>query len=96
MVLQELCENPEAFSRVDERGWYPLHWASVQPVVSVLEMVLYGGSQVHFRLKLGITEKLSESVIDFISLSNMFAISILQTDAGRNNTGGRNLPHICG
>lgn len=41
LVLQELCDFPAAFSQVDERGLYPLHRAAVQPLVSVLEMVLY-------------------------------------------------------
>lgn len=43
LALQELCEFPVAFSQVDECGWYPLHRAVVQPLVPVLEMVLYGG-----------------------------------------------------
>ncbi|XP_028286389.1 ankyrin repeat and SOCS box protein 15 isoform X2 [Parambassis ranga] len=42
-ALQELCDSPAAFTKADERGWYPLHWAAVQPLVPVLEMVLYGG-----------------------------------------------------
>ncbi|XP_068170118.1 ankyrin repeat and SOCS box protein 15-like [Antennarius striatus] len=41
LTLQELCDFPAAFSQVDERGWYPLHRAAVQPLVPVLEMVLY-------------------------------------------------------
>ncbi|KAM7415339.1 hypothetical protein PAMA_019932 [Pampus argenteus] len=41
LALQELCDFPAAFSQVDERGWYPLHRAAVQPLVSVLEAVLY-------------------------------------------------------
>ncbi|XP_029378230.1 ankyrin repeat and SOCS box protein 15 [Echeneis naucrates] len=40
-VLQELCDFPAAFGQVDEQGWYPLHRAAVQPLVSVLEAVLY-------------------------------------------------------
>uniref|UniRef100_A0A3Q3ECF9 Ankyrin repeat and SOCS box containing 15a n=1 Tax=Labrus bergylta TaxID=56723 RepID=A0A3Q3ECF9_9LABR len=43
LALQDLCDFPAAFNHVDERGWYPLHWAVVQPLVQVLEMVLYGG-----------------------------------------------------
>lgn len=42
LALQELCDFPEAFSRVDEQGWYPLHRAAVQPLAEVLEMVLFG------------------------------------------------------
>lgn len=42
-ALQELCDSPAAFTEADERGWYPLHWAAVQPLVPVLGMVLYGG-----------------------------------------------------
>uniref|UniRef100_A0A3Q3N1T2 Ankyrin repeat and SOCS box containing 15a n=1 Tax=Mastacembelus armatus TaxID=205130 RepID=A0A3Q3N1T2_9TELE len=41
LMLQELCDFPAAFSQVDEHGWYPLHRAAVQPLVPVLEMVLY-------------------------------------------------------
>ncbi|XP_027128806.1 ankyrin repeat and SOCS box protein 15 isoform X1 [Larimichthys crocea] len=54
LALQELCEFPVAFSQVDECGWYPLHRAVVQPLVPVLEMVLYAS----FRLTL--EEKTSE------------------------------------
>uniref|UniRef100_UPI0037E7D91D ankyrin repeat and SOCS box protein 15-like n=1 Tax=Semicossyphus pulcher TaxID=241346 RepID=UPI0037E7D91D len=54
LALQELCDFPAAFGQVDERGWYPLHWAVVQPLVPVLEMVLYAS----FRLTL--EEKTSE------------------------------------
>lgn len=43
LALQELCDFPAAFSQVDECGWYPLHRAAVQPLVLVLETVLYGG-----------------------------------------------------
>ncbi|CAK6974694.1 ankyrin repeat and SOCS box protein 15-like [Scomber scombrus] len=41
LVLQELCDFPAAFTQVDDRGWYPLHRAAVQPLVPVLEAVLY-------------------------------------------------------
>ncbi|AWP07922.1 putative ankyrin repeat and SOCS box protein 15 [Scophthalmus maximus] len=41
LALQELCDFPAAFSQVDECGWYLLHRAAVQPLVSVLETVLY-------------------------------------------------------
>ncbi|KAM7003190.1 ankyrin repeat and SOCS box protein 15 isoform 1-T2 [Tautogolabrus adspersus] len=54
LALQELCDFPAAFSQVDERGWYPLHWAAVQPLVQVLEMVLYAS------LSLNLEEKTSE------------------------------------
>ncbi|XP_037836751.1 dynein heavy chain 12, axonemal isoform X4 [Kryptolebias marmoratus] len=39
--LQELCDFPSVFSQVDEHGWCPLHRAAIQPLVRVLEMVLY-------------------------------------------------------
>ncbi|XP_018560602.1 ankyrin repeat and SOCS box protein 15 isoform X1 [Lates calcarifer] len=48
LALQELCDFPAAFSQEDEHGWYPLHRAAVQPLVSVLETVLYAS----FRLTL--------------------------------------------
>ncbi|XP_051238462.1 ankyrin repeat and SOCS box protein 15 isoform X2 [Dicentrarchus labrax] len=41
LALQELCDFPAAFSQVDECSWYPLHRAAVQPLVLVLETVLY-------------------------------------------------------
>ncbi|XP_030280433.1 ankyrin repeat and SOCS box protein 15 isoform X2 [Sparus aurata] len=41
LALKELCDFPAAFSQVDESGWYPLHRAAVQPLVQVLETVLY-------------------------------------------------------
>nr|XP_043891235.1 ankyrin repeat and SOCS box protein 15 isoform X1 [Solea senegalensis] len=47
-ALKELCDFPAAFSQVDDQGWYPLHRAVVQPLVSVLETVLYAS----FRLTL--------------------------------------------
>ncbi|XP_072291872.1 ankyrin repeat and SOCS box protein 15-like [Eucyclogobius newberryi] len=46
VTLQELCESPESLSLVDSRGWYPLHWAAVQPVVHVLEMVLFASCRL--------------------------------------------------
>uniref|UniRef100_A0A673B7M6 Ankyrin repeat and SOCS box containing 15a n=1 Tax=Sphaeramia orbicularis TaxID=375764 RepID=A0A673B7M6_9TELE len=48
LALQELCDFPAAFGQVDKHGWYPLHWAAVQPLVPVLETVLYAS----FRLTL--------------------------------------------
>uniref|UniRef100_A0A8C6SR81 Ankyrin repeat and SOCS box containing 15a n=1 Tax=Neogobius melanostomus TaxID=47308 RepID=A0A8C6SR81_9GOBI len=45
-ALQEQCENVEAFSLVDSRGWYPLHWAAVQPIPDILEMVLYASCRL--------------------------------------------------
>lgn len=45
-ALQDQCENIEAFSLVDSRGWYPLHWAAAQPVIEVLEMVLYASCRL--------------------------------------------------
>ncbi|XP_076589801.1 ankyrin repeat and SOCS box protein 15 [Chaetodon auriga] len=41
LALQELSDFPAAFSQVDKCGWYPLHRAAVQPLVPVLETVLY-------------------------------------------------------
>ncbi|XP_049430168.1 ankyrin repeat and SOCS box protein 15-like isoform X1 [Epinephelus fuscoguttatus] len=41
VALQKLCDFPAAFSQVDKQGWYPLHRAAVQPLVQVLETVLY-------------------------------------------------------
>ncbi|XP_010795550.1 ankyrin repeat and SOCS box protein 15-like, partial [Notothenia coriiceps] len=54
LALRQLCDFPASFSQADERGWFPLHWAAVQPLVLVLETVLYAS----FRLTL--EEKTSE------------------------------------
>uniref|UniRef100_A0A3Q2ZY01 Ankyrin repeat and SOCS box containing 15a n=1 Tax=Kryptolebias marmoratus TaxID=37003 RepID=A0A3Q2ZY01_KRYMA len=40
-IIKELCDFPSVFSQVDEHGWCPLHRAAIQPLVRVLEMVLY-------------------------------------------------------
>ncbi|XP_061578679.1 ankyrin repeat and SOCS box protein 15 [Cololabis saira] len=41
LALQELCDSSTAFSQADEQGWYPLHRAAVQPLLPILETVLY-------------------------------------------------------
>ncbi|KAM9854846.1 uncharacterized protein asb15a [Aulostomus maculatus] len=48
VALRELCDCPAALGQLDEYGWYPLHRAVVQPLVPVLEVVLYAS----FRLTL--------------------------------------------
>ncbi|XP_013980246.1 ankyrin repeat and SOCS box protein 15-like [Salmo salar] len=48
LALQELSEFQEGFSEADDRGWYPLHKAAVQPLVKMLEIVLCAS----FRLSL--------------------------------------------
>uniref|UniRef100_UPI003AAA81CC ankyrin repeat and SOCS box protein 15-like n=1 Tax=Centroberyx gerrardi TaxID=166262 RepID=UPI003AAA81CC len=40
-ALQELSDFPAAFSEADGGGWFPLHRAAVQPLLPVLETVLY-------------------------------------------------------
>lgn len=37
--------QPESFSRVDERGWIPLHEAAVQEDKKILEMIFSGYSE---------------------------------------------------
>ncbi|KAK2842773.1 hypothetical protein Q5P01_012973 [Channa striata] len=54
LSLQELCDYPAAFSQVDEHGWFPLHRAAVQPLLPVLETVLYAS------FSLTLEEKTSE------------------------------------
>nr|XP_040019696.1 ankyrin repeat and SOCS box protein 15-like isoform X2 [Gasterosteus aculeatus aculeatus] len=54
LALQKLCDFPAAFSQTDERGWYPLHRAVVQPLVLVLQTVL------HASLRLTLEERTSE------------------------------------
>uniref|UniRef100_UPI00398F0298 ankyrin repeat and SOCS box protein 15-like isoform X5 n=1 Tax=Pristiophorus japonicus TaxID=55135 RepID=UPI00398F0298 len=38
--LQQLIKHKFAFDEADERGWFPLHEAAVQPIQQVLEIVL--------------------------------------------------------
>ncbi|KAG7456049.1 hypothetical protein MATL_G00247610 [Megalops atlanticus] len=52
--LQELSEFTLAFSEVDSKGWLPLHRAAVQPLVQVLETVMYAS------YKLTLEEKTTE------------------------------------
>ncbi|XP_070686951.1 ankyrin repeat and SOCS box protein 15-like isoform X2 [Pempheris klunzingeri] len=54
LALQELCDFPAAFTQVDAYGWYPLHRAAVQPLVLILETVLYAS------FSLSLEEKTSE------------------------------------
>ncbi|XP_048405158.1 ankyrin repeat and SOCS box protein 15-like isoform X1 [Stegostoma tigrinum] len=39
-TLQQLIKHKFAFDEADERGWFPLHEAAVQPIQQVLEIVL--------------------------------------------------------
>ncbi|XP_067907002.1 ankyrin repeat and SOCS box protein 15-like isoform X2 [Heterodontus francisci] len=39
-ALQQLMKHKFAFDEADERGWFPLHEAAVQPIQQVLEIVL--------------------------------------------------------
>ncbi|XP_069019541.1 ankyrin repeat and SOCS box protein 15-like [Embiotoca jacksoni] len=55
LALQELCDFQAAFSQADEEGWYPLHRAAVQPLVTILEMVLYGGLSLEEKILEGET-----------------------------------------
>lgn len=41
-TLQKMSDHPAAFTEVDTKGWYPLHRASVQQSVQVLELVIFG------------------------------------------------------
>ncbi|XP_062419146.1 ankyrin repeat and SOCS box protein 15-like [Pungitius pungitius] len=54
LALQKLCDFPAAFTQADERGWFPLHKAVVQPVVRVLQAVL------HASFRLTLEERTSE------------------------------------
>jgi len=44
-ALNRLAVQPEALSRVDERGWIPLHEASAQENKKILE-IIFSGSDV--------------------------------------------------
>ncbi|KAK7916533.1 hypothetical protein WMY93_012294 [Mugilogobius chulae] len=96
VALQELCENPEIFSQVDSRGWYPLHWAAVQPVVEVLELVLYGKIEVignTFQFSVNVSEFAPEDVIITSSnnLIEVHAEKVCAEDGTITNT----LSHRC-
>ncbi|XP_078076278.1 ankyrin repeat and SOCS box protein 15 isoform X2 [Mustelus asterias] len=39
-TLQQLIKHKFAFDEADEKGWFPLHEAAVQPIQQVLEIVL--------------------------------------------------------
>ncbi|XP_067448613.1 ankyrin repeat and SOCS box protein 14 isoform X2 [Thunnus thynnus] len=43
-ALNRLAEQPETLSRVDERGWIPLHEAAVQESKKILEFIFSGSS----------------------------------------------------
>ncbi|XP_062858560.1 ankyrin repeat and SOCS box protein 15 [Trichomycterus rosablanca] len=40
-TLQKMSDHPAAFTEMDAKGWYPLHRASVQQSVQVLELVIF-------------------------------------------------------
>lgn len=41
-ALSQLTVQPESLSRVDERGWIPLHEAAVQEKKNILEIIFSG------------------------------------------------------
>lgn len=41
-ALNRLLVHPESLSRVDERGWIPLHEAAVQENRKILEIIFSG------------------------------------------------------
>ncbi|XP_029288945.1 ankyrin repeat and SOCS box protein 15-like isoform X2 [Cottoperca gobio] len=58
---------------MDERGWYPLHRAAVQPLVLVLETVLYGGS-AHFLSNKSLTSHPSTFWGSFVQLDHQLLL----------------------
>lgn len=44
--LNRLLVQPESLSRVDERGWIPLHEAAIQDDKKILEIIFSGISKV--------------------------------------------------
>lgn len=42
LELQEYVKYKHALDEADEKGWFPLHEAVVQPVQQILEVVLDG------------------------------------------------------
>lgn len=48
-ALNRMAVQPETLSRVDERGWIPLHEAAVQENRKILE-IIFSGSEVIKRL----------------------------------------------
>ncbi|XP_046890927.1 ankyrin repeat and SOCS box protein 15 [Hypomesus transpacificus] len=45
-ALQELSEFPAGFGETDDRGWFPLHKAAAQPLIQVLEIVLFASCRL--------------------------------------------------
>lgn len=42
LELQEYVKYKHALDEADEKGWFPLHEAVVQPIQQILEVVLDG------------------------------------------------------
>ncbi|XP_060765178.1 ankyrin repeat and SOCS box protein 15 [Neoarius graeffei] len=87
-TLQEMSAYPSAFTEVDAKGWYPLHRASVQQSVQVLERVIYAS----YRLTLEEETADGETPLTLATQAGLEEIvcTLLEHGASPHQTNGRN------
>ncbi|MCJ8735977.1 hypothetical protein PDJAM_G00253620 [Pangasius djambal] len=87
-TLQEMSDYPAAFTEVDAKGWYPLHRASVQQSVQVLERVIYAS----YRLTLEEETADGETPLTLATQAGLVEIvcTLLEHGASPHRTNGRN------
>uniref|UniRef100_A0A4W4GNM7 SOCS box domain-containing protein n=1 Tax=Electrophorus electricus TaxID=8005 RepID=A0A4W4GNM7_ELEEL len=87
-TLQEMLDYPAAFTEVDAQGWCPLHRASVQQSVQVLEMVLYAS----YRLSLDEETSDGETPLTLATQAGLVEIvrTLLEHGASPHRTNRKN------
>ncbi|KAM9568027.1 ankyrin repeat and SOCS box protein 15-like [Salvelinus alpinus] len=87
LSLQELSEFQEGFSEADDRGWYPLHTAAVQPLVKMLEIVLCAS----FRLSLEEKTMEGETLLTLAAMAGLVdnVKMLLEHGASPHNTNSK-------
>ncbi|CAB1323483.1 unnamed protein product [Coregonus sp. 'balchen'] len=87
LALQELSEFQAGFSKADDRGWYPLHKAAVQPLVKMLEIVLYAS----FRLSLEEKTMEGETLLTLAAMADLvdYVKMLLEHGASPHNTNSK-------
>ncbi|TSM52338.1 Ankyrin repeat and SOCS box protein 15 [Bagarius yarrelli] len=87
-TLQEMSDYPSAFTEVDAKGWYPLHRASVQQSVQVLERVIYAS----YRLTLEEQTADGETPLTLATKAGLVEIvcTLLEHGASPHKTNSRN------
>ncbi|XP_058264544.1 ankyrin repeat and SOCS box protein 15 [Hemibagrus wyckioides] len=87
-TLHEMSDYPAAFTEVDAKGWYPLHRASVQQSVQVLERVIYAS----YRLTLEEETADRETPLTLATQAGLVEIvhTLLDHGASPHRTNGRN------